>query len=128
MKNRSVSQGSKRHLIWRVGAVLSVASLSFAGLVGTGTASSAAKKPTITVWVDSTRIPAVKDYQKTHPGVNVKMVVYAGGGTALTSKISLFNRIGKGWPDVVWSNAYADIATLADPTFHFPAKLDTGLV
>ena len=32
----------------------------------------------LTVWVDSTRVPAAQAYEKAHPGVKINMVVYDG--------------------------------------------------
>ncbi|MFB6783750.1 ABC transporter substrate-binding protein [Streptomyces sp. NPDC056352] len=59
----------------------------------------------ITIWVDATRVPAVKAYQDAHPDVKINMVTYsgdAGGATDLPTKVKLFDRTGSGWPDVVW--------------------------
>ncbi|GHJ41491.1 ABC transporter substrate-binding protein [Streptomyces sp. TS71-3] len=59
----------------------------------------------ITVWTDSTRLPSVQKYQKAHPGVKMNVVTYDGGAdgsTYLQTKVQLFDRVGKGWPDVVF--------------------------
>jgi ABC-type glycerol-3-phosphate transport system substrate-binding protein len=64
-------------------------------------------KATITVWADSTRLPAVQAYQKANPNVKMNIVTYDGsadGSTYLQTKIQLFDRTGKGWPDVVFAS------------------------
>ena len=61
----------------------------------------------ITVWADSTRLPSVQAYQKAHPGVKMNIVTYDGsadGSTYLQTKVQLFDRTGKGWPDVVFAS------------------------
>ena len=60
----------------------------------------------LTVWVDSTRVPAVQAYEKAHPNVKIDMVTYDGdanGSNTLQTKIDLYDRTGSGWPDVVFS-------------------------
>ena len=60
----------------------------------------------ITVWVDATRVPAVKAFQKAHPNIKVTMVTYDGaanGTNSFQTKMNLFDKAGNGWPDVVWS-------------------------
>lgn len=87
--------------------------------------SSAAFKPvkqdasaTITVWADSTRLPSVQAYQKSHPNVKMDIVTYDGGAdgsTTLQSKVQLFDRTGKGWPDVVFGDP-TDVTWATRPT------------
>jgi hypothetical protein len=60
----------------------------------------------ITVWVDSTRLPAAQAYQKANPGAKIKIVTYDGdanGSNSFRTKMELFNRAGSGWPDVVFT-------------------------
>lgn len=60
----------------------------------------------ITVWVDSTRLPAAQAYNKAHPNSQVKIVSYDGnanGSNSFKTKFSLFDRAGSGWPDVVFT-------------------------
>ncbi|MBY8877215.1 ABC transporter substrate-binding protein [Actinacidiphila acidipaludis] len=80
---------------------------------GGGTSGSGGFHPvkqtggTLTVWVDSTRLPAAKLYQRQHPEVKMDIVTYDGdanGSNYLRTKVSLFNRTRKGWPDVVFSS------------------------
>ena len=90
-----------------------------------------AKKPVITIWVDSTRVPQVKAYEKAHPGTKINMVIYNGnanGSGVLQSKIALDNRVGNGWPDIVFSEENNDAASLASSQFNYPAVLNKGLV
>ena len=65
----------------------------------------------LTIWVDATRLAAAKLYQKTHPTVKLNIVSYDGdadGSHYLQTKVSLFNRTRKGWPDVVFSTQNND--------------------
>src|ERR1044071_7840898 len=69
------------------------------------------KASAITVWVDATRVPAVKAFEKANPSIKVKTVTYDGsanGSNSFKTKMALYDRAGKGWPDVdgfAFSNA-----------------------
>ena len=89
---------------------------------------------TVTVWADSTRLPAVQAYQKAHPEAKLNIVTYDGGAdgsTYLQTKIQLFDRTGSGWPDVVFGTP-TDVTWASQPTkpgaAAFAAPLDQGLV
>ena len=85
----------------------------------------------ITVWVDSTRLPGVQAYQKTHPNVKLNIVTYNGdaeGSNDLQTKIELYNRAGSGWPDVVFSEEYNDAAWSTTGATDWTAPLNQGLV
>ena len=85
----------------------------------------------ITVWVDSTRLPGVEQYQKTHPNVKLDIVTYNGdasGSNYLQTKIELFNRAGSGWPDVVFSEEYNDASWSTESGIDWVAPLNEGLV
>jgi ABC-type glycerol-3-phosphate transport system substrate-binding protein len=72
----------------------------------------------ITVWADSTRLPAVEAYQEAHPDSKLDIVTYdgsAGGSTYLQTKVQLFDRTGKGWPDVVFGTP-TDVTWASQPT------------
>jgi ABC-type glycerol-3-phosphate transport system substrate-binding protein len=84
----------------------------------------------ITVWVDSVRIPAAKAYVAAHPDVHVKIVTYDGdanGAATLQTKIQLWNRTGKGWPDVIFSEQVNDPVWMAKKPFEFAAPVK-GLI
>ena len=84
----------------------------------------------LTVWVDSNRLPGVELYEKTHPKVHINLVTYDGdanGANTLQTKMELYNQVGSGWPDVVFTEENTDIASLADSSIHYAADLD-GLV
>ena len=84
----------------------------------------------ITVWVDAVRLPAAKAYVKAHPNVKVKIVTYDGdgnGATTLQAKIQLWNRTGKGWPDVIFSQQANDPVWMASKPFDFAAPVK-GLI
>lgn len=117
---------------FRVSAAGALAAATALALAATGTAqptakaSSAGFKPVkqnasapITVWTDSTRLPFVKQYQKTHPGVKMNIVVYDGsadGSTYLQTKVQLFDRVGSGWPDLVFSATTSDATWASEAT------------
>lgn len=84
---------------------------------------------TLTVWVDSSRMPAAKLYQQKHPAVKMDIVSYDGdanGSNYLRTKVSLFNRTGKGWPDVVFSTQNNETTWAVDAGFTAP--LNKGLI
>jgi len=88
----------------------------------------------ITVWADSTRLPAVEQYQKSHPQAKLNIVTYDGsanGSTYLQTKVQLFDRTGSGWPDVVFGSP-TDVTWASRPTgpsaTAFAAPLDQDLV
>ena len=59
------------------------------------------------------------------------MTVYDGDANedgSLLTKVALFNRAGSGWPDVVFSEQYNDIASLTDSSLNYAEKLSGGLV
>ncbi len=83
----------------------------------------------LTVWIDSTRVPAVQAYKKAHPNVKLDVVTYDGdanGSNTLQTKVDLYNRTGSGWPDVVFSAVNSD-ASWAQPA-GFTAPLSKGLI
>ena len=84
---------------------------------------------TLTVWVDATRVPAAQAYQKAHPGVKLDIVTYDGdanGSNTLQTKVSLYNRTGSGWPDVVFSAENNEISWTVNAGFTAP--LNEGLI
>src|SRR5690242_2607842 len=63
------------------------------------------KNSTITVWVDASRAPAVKAFKQANPSIKIKTVTYDGsanGSNSFKTKMALYDRAGKGWPDVVF--------------------------
>jgi ABC-type glycerol-3-phosphate transport system substrate-binding protein len=94
-----------------------------------GFKQAAQSSGTLTVWIDSTRVPAVQAYKKAHPGVKLDTVIYDGdanGSNTLQTKVDLYNRTGSGWPDVVFSAVNSD-ASWAQPA-GFTAPLSKGLI
>jgi ABC-type glycerol-3-phosphate transport system substrate-binding protein len=143
---RQTSKCYRPRARWAAAAVLAAA-LAGAGLSACGspnsvnsaatTAPSAFHEVTqssgspITVWVDSTRLPGVEAYQKTHPSVKLNIVTYNGdanGSNYLQTKIELFNRAGSGWPDVVFSEEYNDASWSTESGTSWVAPLNEGLV
>src|SRR3954452_14987544 len=119
-----------------------VSMLALAGCAGSGSdsASNPSSVPTVspgakasgnlTVWVDAVRLPAAKAYAKEHPDVKLNIVTFDGdgnGATTLQTKIQLWNRTGKGWPDVIFSEQANDPVWMAKKPFEFAAPLE-GLI
>jgi multiple sugar transport system substrate-binding protein len=137
-----------RHVsTWRrtacsLGAVIAVAGLSACAKATSPTSAATAAPSTfhavsqqngtpITVWVDSTRLPGVQAYQKSHPDVKLNIVTYSGdaeGSNYLQTKIELYDRAGSGWPDVVFSEEYNDASWSTESGTDWVAPLNKGLV
>ena len=66
------------------------------------------KSAALNVLVDPTRQAAVEAYQKAHPDVKINIETFDGLG--LQAKISLLDKSGSGWPDVVFSPNTSDSA------------------
>jgi len=124
-----------------VGGALALATVAACGTsggtTGSGTGSGAQGGFTpvaqgdgpLTVWVDSTRLAAAKLYQQQNPGVKMNIVTYDGdanGSNYLQTKVSLFNRTGKGWPDVVFSSQNNEASWAVSNGFLAP--LNKGLI
>lgn len=77
---------------------------------------------TVLVWTDSTRQDAFKAFQKANPDVKLKVEVI--DATAILTKIQLANRVGKGWPDVIFDSVPNDVAALSSPLFNYALPLD----
>src|SRR5579863_3158002 len=83
----------------------------------------------LTVWVDSTRVPAAQAYAKAHPNVKLNIVTYDGdsnGSNSLQTKVDLYDRTGSGWPDVVWSTQNNELSWAVSAGFTAP--LNQGLI
>ncbi|KUO16431.1 ABC transporter substrate-binding protein [Streptomyces dysideae] len=113
--------------------VLTVAGCGSGGGTGTtakdGFTQVPQKDGALTVWVDATRLEAAKLYQKLHPDVKLDIVTYDGnanGSNYLQTKVQLFNRTGKGWPDVVFSSQNNEVTWAVDAGFAAP--LNKGLI
>ncbi|MHA6761877.1 ABC transporter substrate-binding protein [Streptacidiphilus sp. PAMC 29251] len=118
-----------------VGGLLLGGCASTTGPTGNATAAPSKFTPAkqdasapITVWVDATRLPIVKAYQKANPDVKMKIVTYSGdddGSLDLQTKIELYNRAGSGWPDVVFSQVPDDTTWGVKAGVDWIAPLDT---
>jgi len=92
------------------------------------------KNSAITVWVDASRVAAVKAFQAANPSIKVKTVTYDGssnGSNSFKTKMALYDRAGKGWPDVVFSSQNNDASWATRGTGGgqaFAARLDKGLI
>ncbi|GAA2295505.1 extracellular solute-binding protein [Streptomyces hawaiiensis] len=94
-----------------------------------GFAQAPQKDGALTVWVDATRLAAAKQYQQLHPDVKLSIVSYDGnanGSNYLQTKVQLFNRTKKGWPDVVFSSQNNEVTWAVDAGFAAP--LNKGLI
>ncbi|MGN6798137.1 MAG: ABC transporter substrate-binding protein [Gaiellaceae bacterium] len=115
-----------RRWLWLTPLVVLVAVAALATAM-TGSASTAATPSgSLTVWVDAVRLPVAKLYARTHPKVHLKIVTFDGdgnGATTLQTKIQLWNRTGKGWPDVIFSEQANDPVWMAQKPFNFALNL-----
>ncbi|MCL6738895.1 ABC transporter substrate-binding protein [Streptomyces neyagawaensis] len=116
-----------------VTVLLTVTACGGGGTAGKTTKDGFAQAPqkdgALTVWVDATRMDAAKLYQRLHPGVKLDIVSYDGdanGSNYLQTKVQLFNRTGKGWPDVVFSSQNNETSWAVDAGFAAP--LNKGLI
>lgn len=89
---------------------------------GSATAQSDPNRPLL-VWTDATRQPGFEQFKKAHPNVKMKIETY--DTSALLTKIQLFNRTGKGHPDVVFSPLPTHAASLSSKLFDFAEPLDS---
>src|SRR3954469_17622392 len=104
-----------------------------AGVTATALATTSAQgapakgaSGSLTVWVDAVRLPVAKLYAKTHPKVHVKIVTYDGdgnGSTTMQTKIQLWNRVGKGWPDIIFTEQANDPVWMGQPPFDYAMDL-----
>ena len=139
-KNRATAADRPRALRGRLlsaalGGALVLAGASACGSSGGGgsVADGFTQAPqtggTLTVWVDSSRLPAAQLYQKEHPSVKMDIVTYDGdanGSNYLQTKVGLFNRTGSGWPDVVFSSQNNETTWAVSEGFAAP--LNKGLI
>ena len=91
-----------------------IAAVGVVALAGATLAAMPAQaaKPSITIWVDAPRLPGAQLYAKImKPTVDIKVELHAQAD--LVQKVSLFNRVKKGWPDVVFGPPN-DVSVLAD--------------
>jgi ABC-type glycerol-3-phosphate transport system substrate-binding protein len=103
---------------------------SKSGQAATSSSKSGPASGPLTVWVDSVRQPVAKAYAKEHPDVDLKIVTFDGdanGSTTLQTKIQLWNRSGKGWPDVIFSEQVNDPVWMAMKPFEY-AQPVKGLI
>src|SRR5581483_914890 len=120
-----------RHFLVTAGTVALVAtaaacSSSGSSAPGTNQTGSAAATGTVggslTVWVDSVRLPVAQAYAKAHPNVKLHIVTFDGdanGATTLQTKIQLWNRTGNGWPDIIFSEQVQDPVWMAQKPFDY---------
>jgi len=92
------------------------------------------KKSSITILVDADRSAIAKAFQTDHPEYKVNIQTYdgnSGGTNSFQTKISLADKAGSGWPDVVWSGQVNDATWAAvgkNGAQAFAAPLDEGVI
>ncbi len=134
MKDNSTSPrrallGRPRRLFNTLAATGLAVSMATIGTNITSAAPAQASSAPIVVWVDAARVPQVKAYEKANPSIKIDLVTFDGGDNgsgSIESKVSLFNRVGHGWPDIVFSGEANDVQKLGTPPFNFPAVLNQG--
>ncbi|PRY52876.1 multiple sugar transport system substrate-binding protein [Knoellia remsis] len=110
-----------RRAVPAVAAGLALALTACSGGASTGAAADDPNAPLL-VWTDSTRQPAFEAYQKANPDVKMKIETY--DSAALLTKIQLFNRTGKGWPDVLFDAVPNEVASLSSKLFDYAQPLN----
>ena len=109
-----------------VAVTVAAVALTLAGC-GTPTESEGGNDPDaeVLVWTDATRQVAFEQFAEANPDINIKIEVIDPAG--FLPKIQLANRVGSGWPDVIFDGQPNDIASLTSPLFDFAQPL-TDLV
>ena len=79
----------------------------------------AAAKPKLLIWTDSVRKPGNDQYAKAHPQYDIKVELNA----TLISKVQLFNRVKKGWPDMYFDGAPNLVALQQSAQFGYARDL-----
>jgi hypothetical protein len=134
LRDKSTSQtrarsGRQRRLLGAltaVGVTMSVMATG-GGVSFAAVHSQAGQSSTITVWVDSGRLPMAKAWVKANPSYKLDIVTFDGGANgdgSIEEKVALANRVGHGWPDIVFSEEQNDVQKLGYPPFNFPAVLN----
>jgi multiple sugar transport system substrate-binding protein len=105
-------------------SLLAACSSSPAGTSSSTGGASSTDDPdaALVVWTDSTRQAGFEAYKKAHPDKKVTIVTYEPD--SLLTKIQLFNRTGKGWPDVIFDPHPNDTAGLSSNLYKFAQPLD----
>ncbi|MEO7720398.1 MAG: ABC transporter substrate-binding protein [Pseudolysinimonas sp.] len=91
-------------------------------------------KSGITILVDADRSAIAKAFQTDHPEYKVNIQTYdgnSGGTNSFQTKISLADKAGSGWPDVVWSGQVNDASWAAvgkNGAQAFATPLDEGVI
>ncbi|MFI9569110.1 extracellular solute-binding protein [Streptomyces rishiriensis] len=114
----------KRRRAAALAAALAVALCACGGTGGGAGGGSGDGKSPLLVWVDNTRVPAARQYEKAHPEVKMRIVTIPPDAGYVSTKISLADRAKGGWPDVVFLANPSEAATLASEKFGFAAPLD----
>jgi ABC-type glycerol-3-phosphate transport system substrate-binding protein len=138
MKSQSSRRSISRRLLSVVTTATALAAM-LAGCASTNVTTSSGSfaeakqnaKSAITVWVDSTRLPAAKLFQKDNPSIKVNIVTYDGGANGANTfqtKVALFDKAGSGWPDVVFSENMTDVGWVTSGKTPFAAPLNQGIV
>lgn len=116
-----------RRMRWLgLGSVVAAVAVVMSATVGAAAGVQAAPRKSHTplvVWYDAARQAFVNEYKATHPGANIKWVLFSGddnGDGYLQSKFALYNRVG--WtpgvsPDVVFDEENYEAGWLGEPPF-----------
>ncbi len=121
----------------RVGSIVSVALMALVlvaatacspspGGKHTGTAKQASGKAKLLVWADAVRAKSIQDYEKSHPDVSITVNVMTNDATAYEEKLTLANKAGKGWPDLLAAPNYL-ASDLSGSKFGFTVDMSKAL-
>ena len=105
-----------------VATVVAASALALSACSGSNAPAKTSDSPLL-IWTDATREAAFKAYQTAHPNVKMKIEVVDSG--AMLSKIQLANRVGSGWPDVVFDPTTNEVAALSSSLFNYAQPLNS---
>ncbi|MFK3677965.1 ABC transporter substrate-binding protein [Microbacterium sp. NPDC090218] len=118
-------------------ALVAIAGIAVAGVVGCASVDASDDSiqgfspveqdsdSTVTVWVDAARLASAEAYQAANPDTNLDIVTYDTAD--LQTKISLADKSGSGWPDVVFSQSLTDVGWATSGKTPFAAPLNDGI-
>lgn len=119
---RRVVVTAQRHRAVAVAAA-AVAALGLAGCaggtsIGFGSSAEGSRHAGVVAWTNATRLPGFQLYAREHPGAKISIQSYNGdtnGSNYLQTELELDNQVGKGWPDMVFSEVPNDVIWAAEP-------------
>lgn len=124
-RGTGVRRGGGARAGLRLGVALGAAAgVTLSACAAPGVSSGSDDDGALIVWVDETRTAGAEAFKESHPDLDVKITTIPNDPGHVLTKISLANRAGSGWPDVVFLNTPEDVASLADASFDYAEPLN----